>query len=98
MGSHQFLHNNRHTLLEGVEDVLVGVGLAEAHPQVGDGVPGNRQLLGVVYRAEAAPPGLAVPCLLTLFLLNLAQKLFLLSLQALLRQGGSQQVCLQLGK
>ena len=46
--SYQLLYDDRHALLEGVEDVLVGVGLAEAHPQVRDGVPGNRQLLSVV--------------------------------------------------
>ena len=95
--SYQLLHDDGHTLLEGVEDVLVGVGLAEAHPQVGNGVPGHSQLLSVVHRAEAAPPCLVLSLLsLLLTLLKLSQKLLLFPLQALLGQGGSQQVCLQL--
>ena len=97
MESYQLLHDDGHTLLEGVEDVLVGVGLAEAHPQVGNGVPGNSQLLSVVHRAETAPPCFVIPrLLLSLTLLKFSQKLHLVPLQALLCQGGSQQVCLQL--
>ena len=96
MEYYQLLHDDGHTLLEGVEDVLVGVGLGEADPQVGNRVPGHRQLLRVVNGAETASPRLLIPPLLSLTLLKLSQELLLLTLQALLRQGGSQQVCLQL--
>ena len=100
MKSYQLLHNHRDTLLEGVEDVLVGIRLAEADPQVGDGVPGHGQLLSVVNRADAVPVSLVVHHLpglqVALLLLESPQQLLLLSLKALLRQSRSQQVCLQL--
>ena len=97
---YQLLYDDRHALLEGVEDVLVGIRLAEAHPQVGDGVPGHGELLSVVDRADAVPVGLVVHQLpglqVALLLLESPQQLLLLSLKALLRQRRSQQVCLQL--
>ena len=39
------LHDDTDALLQCVQDVLVGVTVAEAAPEVGDGVPGHSELL-----------------------------------------------------